>query len=36
MGDSAKVVDDVARAKYPMVMPSILRVPKEEDFECLL
>jgi len=36
VGDSVKEVDDAARAKYPTIIPSILRVPKEEDFECLL
>ncbi|MCK4390927.1 MAG: hypothetical protein KAV83_11910 [Desulfobacterales bacterium] len=36
VGDSVKEVDDAARAKYPKVVPSVLRVPQEEDFECLL
>ena len=36
VGNSVKEVDDAARAKYPTVTPSVLRVPKEEDFECLL
>jgi hypothetical protein len=36
VGDSAKEVDDAARAKYPTVIPSVLRVPREDDFECLL
>lgn len=36
IGDSVREVDQAARAKYPDVVPSVLRVPKEEDFECLL
>jgi len=36
VGDSAKEVDDIARAKYPTIIASVLRIPKEEDFECLL
>jgi len=36
VGDSVRDVDEAARAKYPDVVPSVLRVPKEEDFECLL
>jgi len=36
VGDSVKEVDNAARAKHPTVIPSILRVPREEDFECLL
>lgn len=36
VGDSVKEVDDAARAKYPTIIPSVLRVPREEDFECLL
>jgi hypothetical protein len=36
VGDSVKEVDDAARGKYPTVIPSVLRVPREEDFECLL
>jgi uncharacterized protein (DUF1330 family) len=36
VGDSVSDVDEAARAKYPDVVPSVLRVPKQEDFECLL
>jgi len=36
VGDSVKDVDEAARAKYPDIVPSVLRVPREEDFECLL
>ncbi len=36
VGESAKEVDKAARAKYPTITPSILRVPSKEDFECLL
>ena len=36
VGDSVKEVDDAARAKYSTITPSVLRVPREEDFECLL
>jgi len=36
VGDSAIEVDDAARKKYPTIIPSVLRIPKEEDFECLL
>jgi hypothetical protein len=36
VGDSAKEVDNAARGKYPKVVPSVLRVPRKEDFECLL
>ncbi len=36
VGDSVKEVDDAAREKYPTLIPSVLRVPREEDFECLL
>jgi len=36
VGDSVKEVDKAAREKYPTIIPSVLRVPREEDFECLL
>ena len=36
VGSSAKEVDNAARAKYPAITPSILRIPRKEDFECLL
>jgi hypothetical protein len=36
VGDSVKGVDKAAREKYPTIIPSVLRVPREEDFECLL
>jgi len=36
VGDSVKEVDKAAREKYPTIVPSVLRVPREEDFECLL
>lgn len=36
VGNSAKEVDSAARAKYPTIIPSILRIPRKEDFECLL
>ena len=34
VGDSVKEVDDAARAKYPTITPSVLRIPREEDFAC--
>lgn len=36
VADSVKEVDDAAREKYPTIIPSVLRIPGEEDFECLL
>ena len=31
VGDSSKLVDDVARKKYPHIIPSVIHVPKEEN-----
>ena len=36
VGDSGKEVEDKARAMAPDKMPSVLRVPREEDMVCLL
>ena len=36
VGDSLKEVSAAARQRYPNVNPSILRVPREEDFMCAL
>jgi hypothetical protein len=36
VSDSGKEVEDKARAMAPEKMPSVLRVPREEDMVCLL
>jgi hypothetical protein len=36
VGDSGKEVEDKARAIAPETIPSVLRVPREEDIACLL
>jgi hypothetical protein len=36
VGDSGKEVEDKARNLVPDKMPSVLRVPREEDMACLL
>ena len=36
VGDAGKEVEDKARAMAPDTMPSVLRVPREEDMACLL
>jgi hypothetical protein len=36
VGDSGKEVEDKARQFEPNKMPSVLRVPREEDMACLL
>jgi hypothetical protein len=36
VGDSGKEVEDKARAMAPEKIPSVLRVPREEDMACLL
>ena len=36
VGESAKEVEDKARQPAPDKMPSVLRVPREEDMACLL
>lgn len=36
VGESAKEVEDRARQVAPDKMPSVLRVPREEDMACLL
>ncbi len=36
VGDSGKEVEDKARQIAPDKMPSVLRVPREEDMVCLL
>jgi hypothetical protein len=36
VGDSGKEVEDKARAIAPEKIPSVLRVPREEDMACLL
>jgi hypothetical protein len=36
VGDSGKEVEDKARQFEPNKMPSVLRVPREEDIACLL
>jgi hypothetical protein len=36
VGDTGKEVEDKAREVEPHKMPSVLRVPREEDMACLL
>lgn len=36
VGESPKEVDEAARRTYPERIPSVLLVPKEEDFICAL
>ena len=36
VGDSGKEVEDQARAIAPEKIPSVLRVPREEEMVCLL
>jgi len=36
VGDSGKEVEDIARTIEPHKIPSVLRVPREEDMACLL
>ena len=36
VGDSGKEVEDKARLIAPEKIPSVLRVPREEDMICLL
>jgi hypothetical protein len=36
VSDSGKEVEDKARAIAPEKIPSVLRVPREEDMICLL
>ena len=36
VGDSGKEVEDKARQVNPNKMPSVLRVPREEDMACSL
>jgi len=36
VGDSRKEVDAKARAIAPDKMPSVMRIPREEDMVCLL
>lgn len=36
VGTSGKQVEDQARAIVPDRIPSVLRVPREEDMACLL
>jgi hypothetical protein len=36
VGDTGKEVEDKAREIEPHKIPSVLRVPREEDMACLL
>lgn len=36
VGQSREEVEKVSKEKYPEILPSVLRVPKEEDFLCIL
>ncbi len=36
IGDSRREVEDKARQVEPQKIPSVLRVPREEDMVCLL
>lgn len=36
VGGSGKEVEDKARAIEPKKLPSVLRIPREEDMACLL
>jgi len=35
VGDAGKEVEDQARAMAPEKIPSVLRIPREEDMVCL-
>ncbi len=35
VGNSGKEVEDKARATAPDKMPSVIRIPREEDMACL-
>jgi len=36
VGDDGKEVEDKAREVEPRKMPSVLRIPREEEMACLL
>jgi hypothetical protein len=36
VGDSGKEVEDKARSIEPRKIPSVLRIPREEEMACLL
>jgi hypothetical protein len=36
VGDSSKLVDDIAREKYPHIIPSVIHVPREENLTRIL
>ena len=36
VGDTELEVELIAKQKYPDKMPSVLRVPREEEMACLL
>ena len=36
VGNSGKEVEDKARTTAPDKMPSVIRIPREEDMACLL
>ena len=36
IGDSPKEVDKEARKQFPEVIPSVILIPKKEDFTCIL
>jgi hypothetical protein len=36
VGDSEVEVELIAKEKYPNKIPSVLRIPREEDMACLL
>ena len=36
VGDSRKEVEEKARAFAPEKIPSVMRIPREEDMACLL
>ncbi|MEW6419607.1 MAG: DUF5678 domain-containing protein [Nitrospirota bacterium] len=36
VGESAGEVEKIAREKYPDFIPSVLLVPRPEDFVCVL
>ena len=36
VGESREEVEKISKKKYPEIIPSVLLVPKEEDFLCIL
>lgn len=36
IGESREEVERISKKRYPGILPSVLLVPKEEDFSCIL